>query len=76
MAVEKKDDGTRDPFKLSLEESLTQQRNEMMDNFAQILRQLPTGDASSSNGCTAPFKIQINFYIPIFEGASIVADNR
>jgi hypothetical protein len=42
MVGENKDDGTEDPFKLLLEESLAQQRNEMMDNFAQILRQLPT----------------------------------
>jgi hypothetical protein len=44
----------------------------MMDNFAQILRRLPTGDASSSNKplwrCTTPFKVQVNFDIPIFEG--------
>jgi hypothetical protein len=40
----------------------------MMDSFAQILRRLPTGDASSSNGGVAPFKVQINFDIPIFEG--------
>jgi hypothetical protein len=38
MEGEKKDDGTGDPFKLLIEEALTQQRNEMMDNFAQILR--------------------------------------
>jgi hypothetical protein len=68
MAGEKKDDGTRDPFKMLLEESLMQQRNEMMDSFAQILRRLPTGDASSSSGGAAPFKVQINFDIPIFEG--------
>jgi hypothetical protein len=49
MEGEKKDDGTGDPFKLLIEESLTQQRNEMMDNFAQILRRLPTGDTSSSS---------------------------
>jgi hypothetical protein len=48
MAGENKDDGTRDPFKLLIEEALTQQRNEMMDSFEQILRRLPTGDASSS----------------------------
>jgi hypothetical protein len=59
---------TRDPFKLLIEESLMQQRNEMMDSFTQILRRLPTGDASSSNGGVAPFKVQINFDIPIFEG--------
>jgi hypothetical protein len=33
MAEEKRD-GARDPFKLFLKESLTQQRNEIMDNFA------------------------------------------
>jgi hypothetical protein len=38
MEGEKKDDGTGDPFKLLIEESLTQQRNEMMDNFVQVLR--------------------------------------
>jgi hypothetical protein len=65
---EKKYDGTRDPFKLLIEESLTQQRNEMMDSFTQILRWLPTGDASSLNGGIAPFKVQVKFDIPIFEG--------
>jgi hypothetical protein len=39
----------------------------MIDSFAQILWQLPTGDISSSNGGVAPFKVQINFDIPIFE---------
>jgi hypothetical protein len=68
MAGEKKDDETGDPFKMLLEETITQQRNEMMDSFAQILRRLPTDDASSSSGGTAPFKVQINFDIPIFEG--------
>jgi hypothetical protein len=51
-----------------LEEALMQKRNEMMDSFAQVLRQLPKGDASSSSGGAAPFKVQINFDIPIFEG--------
>jgi hypothetical protein len=68
MEGENNYDGTGDPFKMFIEESLTQQRNEMMDNFTQILRQLPIGDASSSSGGTAPFKVQINFDIPIFEG--------
>jgi hypothetical protein len=39
----------------------------MMDSFAQILRRLPT-HASSSSGGAAPFKVQIKFDIPIFEG--------
>jgi hypothetical protein len=68
MVGENKYDGTGDPFKMLLEESLTQQRNVMMDSFAQILRWLPTSDTSSSSGGTAPFKVQINFDIPIFEG--------
>ena len=68
MEGEKKDDGIGDPFKMLLEESLTQQRNEMIDSFAQILQRLPTGEASSLSGSTVPFKVQINFNIMIFEG--------
>ena len=68
MKRDKKYDGTGDPFKLLIEEALSQQRNEMMDSFAQILWRLPTGDASSSSGGVAPFKVQINFDIPKFEG--------
>jgi hypothetical protein len=68
MGHENKYDGTVDPFKMLLEESLAQQRNEMMDNFAQILRWLPTRDASSSSCHAAPSKVQVNFDIPIFEG--------
>jgi hypothetical protein len=33
MVGENKDDGTRDPFKMFLEESLTQQRNAVMNSF-------------------------------------------
>jgi hypothetical protein len=68
MAGENKDDGTRYPFKMFLEESLMKQRNEMMDSFTQILQRLPIGDASSSSRGIAPFKVKINFDIPIFEG--------
>jgi hypothetical protein len=39
-----------------------------MDSFAQILQRLPTTDAYSSNGGATPFKLQINFDIPIFQG--------
>ena len=39
----------------------------MMHNFAQILRRLPKRNTSTSSGGTAPFKVHINFYIPIFE---------
>jgi hypothetical protein len=68
MAGEKKDDAIGDPFKLLIGEALTQQRNEMMDSFVQILRWLSTNDTSSSSGGVAPLKVQINFNIIIFEG--------
>ena len=71
MGDEKKDEGAGDPIKILLEEALEKQRNAMMDNFAQILQRLPTGEASTSNshsGDATPFKVQVNFEIPIFEG--------
>jgi hypothetical protein len=37
MEEEQRDDTTGDPFKTFLEEALMRQRNEMMDNFSQIL---------------------------------------
>ena len=43
----------------------------MMDNFAHILQRLPIGGTSASNshtGGATPFKVQVNFHIPIFEG--------
>jgi hypothetical protein len=54
MGEKKKDDGAGYPFKMLLKEALARQRNEMMDNFAQILRQLPMGDASSSSVHATP----------------------
>jgi hypothetical protein len=68
MGGEKKDDGAGDHFKMFLEESLTRQRNKMMETFTQILRRFPIGEASSSSGHASPFKVQVNFYIPLFEG--------
>jgi hypothetical protein len=71
MGDEKKDEGAGDPIKILLEEALEKQRNAMMDNFAQILQRLPTGGASASNnhsGGATPFKVQVNFDIPIFDG--------
>jgi hypothetical protein len=68
MVGEKIYDGTSYPFKMFLEESLERQRNEMMDNFAQILRRLPTSDASTSSRVVSPFKAHINFDITIFKG--------
>jgi len=57
--------------KILLEEALKKQRNTMMDNFSQILQLLPTSGASTSNNHSVgptPFKVQVNFDIPIFEG--------
>jgi hypothetical protein len=68
MVGENKYDGKKNPFKMFLEESLMQQRNEMMYSFEQILRRLPPDDASSSSIGDTPFKVQINFDISIFEG--------
>jgi hypothetical protein len=68
MGDENKYDGVGDPFKMFLEEPLVRQRNEMMDNFAHILWRFPIGDTSSSSGYETPFKVQVNFYIPLFEG--------
>jgi hypothetical protein len=72
MAEEKKNDGADDPISLLLEQALTRQRDEMMENFSHILQRLPiASDASSSSdhfGGTSPFKVQVNFDIPIFEG--------
>jgi len=67
MGDKNKYDGAGDPFKMLLEESLAWQRNEMMEKFAQILRRLPTRDTSSSRGYVTPFKVHVNFCIPLFE---------
>jgi hypothetical protein len=44
----------------------------MMENFSHILQRLSIalGTSSSSDhfGGTFPFKVHVNFYIPIFEG--------
>ena len=44
----------------------------MMENFAHILQRLSiaSGTSSSSDhfGGTSPFKVQVNFDIPVFEG--------
>jgi hypothetical protein len=72
MAEEKKNDGADDPINLLLEQALTRQRDEMMENFSHILQHLSitTGASSSSShfGGTSPFKVQVNFDIPVFEG--------
>ena len=70
MGDEKIDEGARDPIKIFFEETLEKQSNAMMDNFAQILQQLPTGDTSASNNHSrgvTPVKVHVIFYIPIFD---------
>jgi hypothetical protein len=68
----RKTNGADDPINLLLEQALTRQRDEMMENFSHILQCLPIiiGASSSSDhfGGTSPFKVQVNFDIPVFEG--------
>ena len=72
MVEEKRDDGAADPIKSFLKESLEWQRNEMMDSFTQILLWIPAAASASSISSrfedVTPFKVQVNFYIPLFEG--------
>jgi hypothetical protein len=72
MVEEKRNEGEEDPIKLFLMEALAQQRNEMLENFSQMLQRFLTIiDVSSSNshfGDATPFKVQVNFDILIFEG--------
>ena len=72
MVKEKRDDVAGDPIKSLLEEALERQRNEMMDSFAQILLRMLTAASTSSKssglGDANPFKVQVNFDIPLFEG--------
>ena len=72
MTEEKKDNRARDPIKLLPEEALILQRNEMLDSFSQILRQMPTTASAYSTSSRfrdeTPFKVQVNFDIPLFEG--------
>jgi hypothetical protein len=72
MEEEKKNDGADDPINLLLEQALTRQKDEMMENFSHVLQHLPIelGASSSSGhfGGTSTFKVQVNFDIPVFEG--------
>jgi hypothetical protein len=71
MAEEKKYDRVEDSINMLLEQALTQRRDEMMGNFSHILQclSITTGASSSSDqfGGTSPFKVQVNFYIPILK---------
>jgi hypothetical protein len=70
MVEENKNDGAKDSINLLLEQALTRQRDEMMDNFSHILQRMPiTTDTYSTSdhfGGTSPLKVQVNFDIPVF----------
>jgi hypothetical protein len=72
MAEEKKNNEAKDSINLLLEQALTRQRDETMENFSHILQSLPiTTCASSSSdhfGGTSLFKVQVNFDILVFQG--------
>jgi hypothetical protein len=72
MEEEKRDVRERYHFKTLLKESLMRQRNKIMDKLSHILRRLPmvVAEASSTSnhfGGETPFKVQVNFDIPLFE---------
>jgi hypothetical protein len=72
MVEEKKNDEADDPINLLLEQALTRQKDEMMENFVHVLqRLLITAGAYSSSGHfggTFHFKVQVNFDIHVFQG--------
>jgi hypothetical protein len=70
IAEEKKNERENDSINMFLEQALTRQRDEMMENVSHILQcmSIETCAYSSNNhfGSTSPFKVQVNFDIPIF----------
>jgi hypothetical protein len=72
MVEEKKNVEPEDSIHLLLEQALTRQRDETMENFSHIIQCLPIAVGVYSLighfGGTSSFKVQVNFYIPIFEG--------
>jgi hypothetical protein len=72
MVEENKNDGADDPISMMLEQALTRQRDEMMENFPHILQRMSIETCASSSsdhfGSTSPFKVQVNFDIHVFEG--------
>jgi hypothetical protein len=72
MEEENKNDKAYDYINHLLEKSLTRQGDEMMENFSHILQCLSIAVGASSSidhfGGTSPFRVHVNFDIPIFEG--------
>jgi hypothetical protein len=71
MVEERKNDRADDYINLLLEQALTGQRDEMMENFSHILQCLSITTCVSSLsghfGGTSSLKVQVNFDVPIFE---------
>jgi hypothetical protein len=71
MVEEKRYNGAEDPIKLFLMEALAQTPEPHVGKFSQILQRFPTiGCVYSSRshfGDASPFKVLVNFDIPIFE---------
>jgi hypothetical protein len=71
MVEENKNNREDNSINLLLEQALSRERDEMMENYFHILQCLliTTGAYSSRNHFrgTLPFKVQVNFDIPIFE---------
>ena len=75
MAEKKRDDGARDPIKSLLEESLERRRNEMMDSFAQILREMLAMASASSmrvgSGMQLPLRYKLTLIFLYFKVISM-----
>jgi hypothetical protein len=63
-------EGMNESFKILVEEALNKQREEMMEQFSQLLekRESQANPRNSTFGGQTPFKIQVNFDIPTFQG--------
>jgi hypothetical protein len=72
MVAEKENNRVEYSINMLLRQSLARQRDEMMDNFLHTLQHLSIEIGASSSrdhfGGTSPFKVQVNFDIPIFKG--------
>jgi hypothetical protein len=69
MGDEKKYDGVGDLFKKFLEEALARQRNEMMENLhLRSFDGFPQENHLHQVDHATPFKVHVNFDIPLFEG--------
>jgi hypothetical protein len=71
MVEEQIDEGVGDPINLLLMDVLAKHRKTMMNHFSQILQMLLTTTKEYLSSChfggITPFKVQVNFNIPIFE---------